>query len=107
MCVWMVTRQPYFKVDAARLQAVLGLPLSYLDVEAKYKKHEVDDLIEYLETEWCAAVMHEKFAAMRASVTDMIAADKAADPDTPLGKVASGRYLSIHHHPHHVILVVV
>jgi hypothetical protein len=42
--------------------ALIGLPLSYLEIDDLYKKRQVDDLLEFLGSDTLSALFHEKFA---------------------------------------------
>lgn len=60
------------KVNAARMGAVVGLPLSYLEIDEVYKKKQVDDLLEFLSSDTLSALFHEKFAQRHRSLMALL-----------------------------------
>lgn len=60
------------KVDAARMGCIIGLPLSYLEIDDLYKKRQVEDLLEYLSQDALAALFHEKFAQRHHSLLALL-----------------------------------
>lgn len=60
------------KVDAARMGAIVGLPLSYLEIDDAYKQKQVDDLLEFLFSDTLSALFHEKFAQRHRSLMALL-----------------------------------
>lgn len=81
-------------MSGPRLARLVGLPSTYLnDIESKYDKGEIKDLLLFLHGGWAEALYHDRFPDLRMSILNNLhaAGDASSEPEVKVQKKIEGK----------------